>query len=203
MCVLVLVDGWRTTRANVKRILPDVPSVSPEWPESPGAPVEMYEAALLAVIPPTGRLIILTHSYGSCVVERCIHDGRLPWSRIERLVHYSPLFCFSRFDRFLIHVTPGWMPVRFKKAWFTKELWDESLHPRRGIRMRHVRELLRATDGLCAVYGQVHAVRDDPMVCSPEAFCNKYGVSVEWHPPGPHRRAWEAIESSWVCTADC
>lgn len=148
---VIFVDGWR----RVGRISRSV--ITPIWPANPNARVEEYEQALLAAIPPEGRLVILTHSYGSCIVERCLYDDRISWSRIERLEHYNPLFCFSRFDRLAIRV--------FRGNFFL----SKRMHPIRGC------ELLRATDGLRAVYGEVYATRG---IVALEAFCRRHGVDV-------------------------
>jgi hypothetical protein len=201
---IIVVDGWRTSMANVVKIqsrLRDrgLPVVSPVWPESPDAPVEEYEAALINIIPTAGKLIFYAHSYGSCVVERCFAKGYVDLKRIEYVKHYSPLFKFNETAAILIKYLPGWMPYRFNKRVFTDELWINSYHPKRGIRIRHFRHLLNATEGLSELVGGVtrtiHLVQGDPLVDSilQEIFV-KCEVMYSDSKMNKHRSAWESIE---------
>ena len=172
--------------------------VSPVWPESPDAPIEEFEKAFINIIPAAGRMIILAHSYGSCVVERCISKGMIEIERIEYIEHFSPLFRLNRTGKLLIKCLPGWIPFRFKKSLFTDELWYNSYHPKRGIRIRHLVHLVDATEGLPALVVNVprtiHLVRYDPLVDSKEQerFVN-CDVTYSESKTNKHRSAWESI----------
>ena len=203
MTTIVVVDGWRTTIANVNPILLRLRSrgmtlVSPVWPESPDAPVEEYEKALMKIIPAAGKLIFFAHSYGSCVVERCISKGMFEVERVEYIEHFSPLFRFNRTEKLIIKWLPGWIPFRFKKSLFTDELWYNSYHSKRGIRIHHLVHLVNATEGLSTLVGNVprtiHLVRDDPLVDSEEQerFVN-CDVTYSEYKTNKHRSAWESI----------